>query len=47
MMNIIQVRKVLSPGMNGIPVRITPRRPTSNFPIAFNARNPYNLIPIK
>ena len=36
-----------NPGMNGIPVRITPRRLNTNFPRTFNAQNPNNLTPIK
>ena len=47
MTNTIQVHNATSLGTNGIPVRITSRRPTSIFPIGRNTRNRHNLIPIK
>ena len=47
MTNTIQVHNATSLGTNGIPVRITSRRPTSIFPIGCNTRNRHNLISIK
>ena len=47
MTNTIQVHNATSLGTNGIPVRITSRRPTSIFPIGRNTRNRHNLISIK
>ena len=47
MTNTIQVYNTASLGTNGIPVRITSRRPTTIFPIGLNTRNRHNPIPIK